>query len=128
MRFLRVLLGVVVLFLAGITVGGQLWSEEVIPHWLIPLFLLPAAVFLDYCASKEAHSWNILQYSTTGGVLCLIPLAFFLMKSEPFRILFVAGVLIAFYLRSENLVYGWISVWILRALEQKKRKESEGKF
>ena len=48
------------------------------------------------------------QISTTGGVLGLMPLAYFLIESELFRIFFMGVGLIAFYCYREALFGEWI--------------------
>ncbi len=55
----------------GISIGGLLWEGEVIPPWLISIFLLPAALVLDYFTKGKFSASKIRKYSTTIGVLCV---------------------------------------------------------
>lgn len=48
MKTLGVFIALLVLCSFGLSIGGLLWEGGQIPAWLISLFLLPAALFLDY--------------------------------------------------------------------------------
>jgi len=71
MKTLGVFIALLVLCSFGISIGGLLWEGEVIPPWLISLFLCPAAFFLDYFAKGKIYPSRIRKYSTTIGVLCI---------------------------------------------------------
>jgi len=71
MKSLGVFITLLVLLSLGISIGGLLWEGEVIPPWLISLFLLPAAFVLDYFTKGKIFPSKIRKYSTTIGVLCI---------------------------------------------------------
>ena len=90
-------LGCLAIFFIGLMVMSALIVEEVLPPWLFPICLLPVAIFLDHFFSSGTHSWKILQYSVTGGVLCLTFLGFVLMEFEEFRKYFLYVLAVAFF-------------------------------
>ncbi len=100
MRVLGIIIGVVLLFFSGFTLGMKLWSDEAIPLWLLPLFPIPATLFLDYCVNDSRR--GVLKYSTTLWGFCLTPLSYCIIEFKVFRILFVGVGLLAFYLYCEG--------------------------
>ncbi len=78
MKTLGRFIGLLLLLIFGISIGGLLWEEGQIPAWLISIFLLPSAIFLDYWV-KGKYPSKILKYSTTLGILFTTLTGFFLL-------------------------------------------------
>lgn len=79
MKTIGVFIALLVLCSFGISIGGLLWEGEVIPPWLISLFLLPAAFALDYFVKEETYPSRIRKYSTSLGILCITLTGYFLI-------------------------------------------------
>lgn len=75
---------VIGLFIVGFLVGGELWFYVLVPPWPIPMFLLPAAIYIDHFAIRGQNAWKWTRYSTTVGVLCVGLIAIFHVRQTCF--------------------------------------------
>ncbi len=104
MKILGWIIGIVVLCSLGISIGGLLWELGVIPPWLISIFLLPAALFLDYWTKGEYLS-NIKRYSTSIGILCMTLAGYLAMEFLAIHVIFVYALGLPFILFPELLIH-----------------------
>jgi hypothetical protein len=105
MKTLGVFIGLLVLCSFGLSAGGQLWASGHIPAWLISLFLLPAALFLDFWMKGDKTLSVIRKYSTTIGVLCMTLAGYLSMEFLAVRIIFATALALPFIFFPELLFH-----------------------
>jgi len=106
MKTLGVFIALLVLCSFGLSIGGLLWEGGQIPAWLISLFLLPAALFLDYFTKGGGeYPSRIRKYSTSIGVLCMTLAGYLCMKFLAVRIIFAYALAMPFILFPELLFH-----------------------
>jgi len=104
MKILGVFITLLILCSFGLSFGGLLWENEKIPAWLISIFLLPAALFLDYWTKGE-YSSKIRKYSTSIGSLCMALAGYLAMEFLAVRVLFAFALGLPFILFPDLLLH-----------------------
>lgn len=104
MKTLGGFIAVLVLCSFGFSVGGLLWESGQIPAWLLSLFLLPSALFLDYWTKGEYPS-KIKKYSMSIGILCMTLAGYLAMEFLAVRVIFAFAIGLPFILFPDLLFH-----------------------
>ncbi len=90
-HLIGIAIGITLLVIFGLSIGGILWEEGVIPPWLTTLFLMPAAFMLDYFVKDEPNRSQFTKYSTILGVLLATFIGYVLLEffGLPLEVAFV---------------------------------------